>query len=180
MLSPTRACGRPSSVRSRHVNWYRESYVATRLIAPQGLRPLPIPIDVKVILIGDANLYQLLSAYDEDFWEIFKVKADFNYQVARTPENMKSYAAFVAGCCTECELKHFDRTAVAGVLEYASRMVANQERLSSRFAFIKELIEEAEYWARKEDARLVDGSHVKRAIEERRFRHNRDEQLVDD
>ncbi|NLE94154.1 MAG: AAA family ATPase [Dehalococcoidia bacterium] len=155
-----------------------ESYEQLGLIAPQGLRPLPIPIDVKVILIGDANLYQLLSAYDEDFWEIFKVKADFNYQVARTPENMKSYAAFVAGCCTECELKHFDRTAVAGVLEYASRMVANQERLSSRFAFIKELIEEAEYWARKEDARLVDGSHVKRAIEERRFRHNLpDEQL---
>jgi predicted ATP-dependent protease len=72
----------------------------------------------------------------------------------------------------ECELKHFDRTAVAAVMEFASRMVANQEKLSSRFAFIKELVEEAEYWARKEGANLVHGPHVSRAIEERRFRHN--------
>jgi len=149
-----------------------EPFEQMGLIAPQGLRPLPIPIDVKVILIGDASLYQLLSAYDEDFWEIFKVKADFNYEVSRTPDNMQSYAAFIAGCCVECELKHFDRTAVAAVMEYASRMVANQEKLSSRFAFIKELVEEAEYWARKEGAKLVNGPHVSRAIEERRFRHN--------
>jgi predicted ATP-dependent protease len=149
-----------------------EPFEQLGLIAPQGLRPIPIPIDVKVILIGDASLYQLLSAYDEDFWEIFKVKADFNYEVARTPDNMQSFAAFIAGCCVECELKHFDRSAVAAVMEYASRMVANQEKLSSRFAFIKELVEEAEYWARKEGANLVHGPHVSRAIEERRFRHN--------
>lgn len=149
-----------------------ESFEQLGLIAPMGLRPLPIPIDVKVILIGDASLYQLLSAYDEDFWEIFKVKADFNHEVARSPENMQSYAAFIAGCCVECELKHFDRTAVAAVMEYASRMVANQGKLSSRFAFIKELVEEAEYWARKDGARLVSGAHVSRAIDERRFRHN--------
>jgi len=149
-----------------------EAFEQLGLIAPQGLRPLPIPIDVKVILIGDATLYQLLSAYDEDFWEIFKVKADFNFEVARTPENMQSFASFIAGCCIECELKHFDRTAVAAVMEHASRMVANQEKLSSRFAFIKELVQEAEYWARKEGAQLVNGAHVGRAIEERRFRHN--------
>ena len=142
------------------------------LMAPQGLRPLSIPIDVKVILIGDTSLYQLLSTYDEDFWEIFKVKADFNYEVARTQDNVRSFAAFIAGCCVECELKHFDRTAVASVMEYASRMVANQEKLSSRFAFIKELVEESEYWARKDGAGLVSGTHVRRAIEERRFRHN--------
>jgi predicted ATP-dependent protease len=155
-----------------------EPFEQLGLIAPQGLRPLPIPIDVKVILIGDTTLYQLLSAYDEDFWEIFKVKADFNYEVARTEDNMQSYAAFIAGCCVDCELKHFDRSAVAAVMEFAARMVANQGKLSSRFAFIKELVEEAEYWARKEGASLVHATHVTRAIEERRFRHNLpDEQL---
>ncbi|MCK9356673.1 MAG: AAA family ATPase [Dehalococcoidia bacterium] len=149
-----------------------EPFEQMGLIAPQGLRPLPAPVDVKVILIGDSNLYHLLSAYDEDFWEIFKVKADFDYEVSRTPENTLAYAAFIAGCCKDCELRHFDRTGVARVVEYASRMVSDQRKLSSRFAFIKELIEEAEYWARKEGAALVNGTHVQKAIEERRFRHN--------
>ncbi len=149
-----------------------EPFEQLGLIAPQGLRPLPIPIDVKVILIGDTTLYQMLSTYDEDFWEIFKVKADFNYEVTRTKDNLRSFAAFIAGCCVDCELKHFDRTAVATALEYAARMVANQEKLSSRFAVMKELVEESEYWARKSGAKLVDATHVRRAIEERRFRHN--------
>jgi len=149
-----------------------EPFEQMGLIAPQGLRPLPTPVDVKVILIGDSNLYHLLSAYDEDFWEIFKVKADFDYEVARTNENMLAYAAFIAGCCKDCDLRHFDRSGVAHVVEYASRMVSDQRKLSSRFAFIKELIEEAEYWARKEGAQLVSESHVQKAIDERRFRHN--------
>jgi predicted ATP-dependent protease len=142
------------------------------LIAPQGLRPQPIPINVKVVLIGDAMLYQLLSMYDEDFWEIFKVKADFDFEVVRTKENMMAFAAFIAGCCEDCKLHHFDPTGVAKVVEYASRMVADQEKLSSRFAQIKELVEEAEYWARKDSASMVSGQHVGKAIDERLFRHN--------
>lgn len=142
------------------------------LIAPQGLRPQPMPIDVKVMLIGDSSLYQLLSMYDEDFWEIFKVKADFSFEVDKTAENLKSFAAFIAGCCEDCELHPFDRTGVARVAEYASRMVADQEKLSSRFAQIKQLVEEAEHWARMDGASLVTSQHVEKAIEERLFRHN--------
>ncbi|MEE9399454.1 MAG: ATP-binding protein, partial [Dehalococcoidales bacterium] len=142
------------------------------LIAPQGLRPQPIPIAVKIVLIGDGMLYQLLSMYDEDFWEIFKVKADFSFEVDRTKENLEAFAAFVAGCCEECELRPFDRTGVAKVAEYASRMVADQEKLSSRFAQIKELVEEAEYWACKDGASLVSAQHVEKAIDERFYRHN--------
>lgn len=142
------------------------------LIAPQGLRPQPMPIDVKVMLIGDSSLYQLLSMYDEDFWEIFKVKADFSFEVDKTAENLKSFAAFIAGCCEDCELHPFDRTGVARVAEYASRMVADQEKLSSRFAQIKQLVEEAEHWARMDGASLVSSQHVEKAIEERFFRHN--------
>ncbi len=142
------------------------------LISPQGLRPQPMPISVKIVLIGDGMLYQLLSLYDEDFWETFKVKADFNFEVNRTRENMLAFAAFISGCCEDCELRHFDRTGVAKVVEHSSRMVADQEKMSSRFAQIKELVEEAEYWARQEDAALVSGQHVEKAVEERLFRHN--------
>lgn len=142
------------------------------LTSSQGLRPQPMPISVKIILIGDGMLYQMLSLYDEDFWETFKVKADFNFEVNRTKENILAFAAFICGCCEDCELRHFDRTGVAKVVEYSSRMVADQEKMSSRFAQIKELVEEAEYWARQEDAALVSGQHVEKAVEERRFRHN--------
>ncbi|MBM2825686.1 MAG: peptidase lon-like protein [Dehalococcoidales bacterium] len=142
------------------------------LIAPQGLRPQPMPVDVKIILIGDSMLYQLLSLHDEDFWEIFKVKADFNFEVDRSKDNMMALASFIAGCCQECNLRHFDRTGVARVIEYASRMVADQEKMSSRFAQIKELIEEAEYWASQNGGLLVLAEHVEKAVQERRFRHN--------
>ncbi len=150
------------------------------LIAPQGLRPQPMPIDLKVVLIGDSLLYQLLAMYDEDFWEIFKVKADFDFQVDKSKENIVAFAAFIGGCCEECQLRHFDRSGVASVVEYASRMVSDQDKLSTRFAQIKRLIEEAEYWAGKDDASLVSAEHVDKAVDERRFRHNLpDEQMAE-
>ena len=142
------------------------------LIAPQGMRPEPMPVHAKVILIGDGNLYQILSMYDEDFWEIFKVKADFNFEIDRTEKHMLDYAAFISGCCEECETKHFDPNGVAKALEYSARIVADQEKLSSRFAQIKEIIEEANYWANKEKSKYISASHVQKAIDEKLFRHN--------
>ena len=142
------------------------------LIAPQGLRPEPMPITVKVILTGDAMLYQMLSLYDEDFWEIFKVKADFDSEIENTKDNMMAYAAFLSGCCDECEARHFDPSGVAKVIEYSARMVADQERLSSRFAQIKDWIQEADYWALKDNAEFISASHVQKAMDERLFRHN--------
>jgi len=142
------------------------------LVMFQGLRPQPMPVDVKVLLIGDAWLYQYLAMYDEDFWEIFKVKADFDYEINRDKENMMHFACFIASCCEKNDMRHFDRTAVAEVVEYASRLVADQEKLTSRFAMIRELVQEAEYWAGKEGADLVSAHHVTQAIEERFFRHN--------
>jgi predicted ATP-dependent protease len=142
------------------------------LIAPQGLRPEPMPINVKVVLIGDTMLYQLLSMYDEDFWEIFKVKADFDFEIEKTKDNMMAYAAFLSGCCEECEARHFDPSGVAKIIEYSARMVADQERLSSRFAQVKDWIEEANYWASQDNAKYISASHVQKAIDERLFRHN--------
>jgi predicted ATP-dependent protease len=142
------------------------------------MRPQAIPIDVKIALIGDGYLYQMLAMYDEDFWEIFKVKADFNYELARTKQNMMEFAAFIACCCEEEAYTHFDPSGVAMVVEYASRIVADQEKLSSRFAWIKTLVEEADYWANQEKATMVSAVHVDKAIAERQYRHNLpDEQI---
>ncbi|MFP3898248.1 MAG: Lon protease family protein [Dehalococcoidia bacterium] len=150
------------------------------LIAPQGLRPEPMPVKVKVVLTGDALLYQMLSMYDEDFWEIFKVKADFDSEIEKTRDNMLAYAAFLSGCCEECEARHFDPSGVAKVIEYSARIVADQERLSSRFAVIKDWIEEADYWASHDNARFISASHVQKAIDERLFRHNLVEERIRD
>ena len=148
------------------------------LIAPLGMRPQPMPVDVKVILIGDNYIYQLLSEYDEEFWEIFRVKAEFNFQVDRTPENMEAYACFIAHCCEEDGLRHFDPSGVAKVLEFAARMVAEQEKLSSRFGQIKELLVESDYWTGKGSDSLISAEHVQKALDQKIFRHNLiDEQI---
>jgi predicted ATP-dependent protease len=131
-----------------------------------------MPIDVKIILIGDPMLYQLLAAYDEDFFEIFRVKSDFTYEVDRNQENMMGFAAFLSGCCEECEVKHFDPAGVARVIDYASRMVSDQEKLSTRFSQIKEIVEESSYWATQEKSEYIQAKHVDKAVEERRYRHN--------
>jgi predicted ATP-dependent protease len=139
-----------------------------------------MPIKVKVIISGDPNLYQMLSMYDEDFWEIFKVKADFDSEIENTKENVLAYAAFLSGCCDECETRHFDPSGVARVIEYSARVVGDQGKLSSRFAQVKEWIEEADYWAARDNAKYISAHHVQKAIDERYFRHNlTDEKLKD-
>lgn len=141
-------------------------------IAPAGLRPQAIPIDVKVIMTGDSNIYELLSAYDEDFWEIFKVKADFDYEIDRTPDNVNAYASFICGCCQSDALKPFDRSGVAKVVEHGSRVAEDQTKLSSRFGQLKDLLIEADYWAGKEGSSTVKAEHVRKAIEEKVYRSN--------
>ncbi|MBN1380153.1 MAG: AAA family ATPase [Deltaproteobacteria bacterium] len=159
------------AIRTREVR-VEDPYEQFGLFAPQGMRPEAIPIETKIFLIGDPYIYQTLSMYDEEFWELFRVKADFDYQVQRTPENINAFAAFIAGCCEDCELRHYDTSGVARTLEFASRMVSDQQKLSSRFAQIRELVKEADYWARQDNADLVSARHVEKAIDERLYRHN--------
>ena len=148
------------------------------IIPPQGLRPQPMPLDIKIILLGHGFLYQLLSFYDEDFWEIFRVKADFDSEVERTDKNLADYAAFIAGCCEDCKHNHFDSSGVARMLEFASRLVSDQEKLSSRFALIKEMVEESVFWAQKEGADMINEKHVEKAIRERRYRHDMPDEKI--
>jgi predicted ATP-dependent protease len=105
--------------------------------------------------------------YDEEFWEMFKVKADFDYQMQRSDENMKSYACYIRSCCDEEKLLPFDRTGVAKVIEYAARAAGDQEKLSARFGPLKDLLIEADYWARESNSQMITGEHIEKAMKEK-------------
>ena len=140
------------------------------LFATQTLNPEPIPLETKVILLGNPMWYQLLFAYDEDFAKIFKVKADFDHQTDRDEDSILQMAAFVARFVEEEGLRHMDRTAFAAIIEQASRMVEDQEKLSLRFSELTDLMRESAYWAEQDDAEFVSALHVARAVEEQEFR----------
>ncbi len=148
------------------------------MIAPQGLRPEPMPVSVKFVLTGDPDIYQMLSSIDEDFREIFKVKADFDFQINRTKENMLAYAAFIANCCENCKTRHFDPSGVCTTIEFSMRIVSDQEKMTSRFSLIRDLVEEANYWASKDGKDIISAKHVQKAIDEKLFRHNLAEERI--
>jgi len=150
------------------------------LIAPQGLKPQPMPVDVKVVLIGDNIFYHTLSAYDEDFWEIFRVKADFDFEIDRNKENLEAYGSFICNCCEEDGYKHFDAGAVAKIIEYGVKLAGDQEKLTSRFAKIKEIVMESDYWASRNGNSLVTVEDVQKALDEKIFRHNLIEEHIRD
>ena len=145
----------------------------TGFFVPQGLRPEPIPLDIKVIITGDESTYRLLTTVDnEDFWDLFKVKAEFDNKVDITPENVDSYCAFICRTCEDEGLRAFDADGAARVIEFAARMVSDQKKLSTRFGQIKDLLIEADYWAGQESSELVMGKHVERAVTEKVHRLN--------
>jgi lon-related putative ATP-dependent protease len=143
-----------------------------------SLRPEPIPLELKVILLGSPHLHQLLYQLDEDFRELFKVKADFSPELDWTGEHHRNYAAFVSRWVRENGLRHFDRAAVARLIEHGARLRENQRKLSARLIEISDLISEASFWAEKEGHRLVAASDVDLAIRKKEFRSNLLEERV--
>jgi lon-related putative ATP-dependent protease len=139
-------------------------------ISTKSLKPEPIPLTVKVILIGNPYLYQQLFILDSDFKELFKVKAEFDTIMARTEENVKKYAAFVCMLCKKENLKHLDATALAQLVEYSQRIAEDQQKLSTRFAQVADIVREANFYAAQENSNLVTGNHVEKAIEEKIYR----------
>jgi len=143
-----------------------------------SLKPEPIKLDVKVILIGTPYLYYLLYNYDEDFSKLFKIKVDFNEEMELNEENMKNMASFIKTHCVENNLKPFDREGVAKVIEYSTRLSEDQDKLTTRFNEIVEVLYEADAWAGLEGSQVVTGVHVKKAIEEKIKRVNKLEEKV--
>ncbi len=132
-----------------------------------SLKPEPIPLDVKVILIGNANIYHSLLAVDEDFRKLFKAKVEFEDDAPRTDDNVIKLARFMHGFCEQEGLIHLDKYAVAKIIEYASRIAENQNKLSTRFNDLAQIIGEACTWAKMSKSKIVRAEHVEKALEER-------------
>ncbi|GBD98248.1 lon protease [bacterium BMS3Abin07] len=144
-----------------------------RLMTTSILKPQSIPLDIKIILIGPPNIYYLLHNLDEEYRELFKVKADFDSRMKRSGENIQKYVSFIATKAREEGLMQFNRSGVSRIVEYGSRLAGHQEKLSSKFSDIADLIRESHYWATKEGSDSVTGEHVIKALNEKIYRHNR-------
>ena len=132
-----------------------------------SLKPEPIPLDVKVVLIGNANIYHTLLSVDEDFRKLFKVKVEFEDDAPLTNENMLKLARFIHGFCEQEGLLHLDKYAVAKIIEYASRLADNKEKLSTRFNDLSEIIAEACTWAKLSKSKIVTKDFIEKALVER-------------
>lgn len=150
-----------------------------RFVSTVTLEPEPIPLDVKVVLIGTPQLYYLLHRYDEDFGKLFKVKADLGLDMRRTRANERQYLGFVARLCEERGLPPFTAEAVAQIIEHGSRLAEDQGRLTTRFMDIADLVEESAYWAsRRRSGDVVRAEDVVKAIEQHVWRSNRVEERL--
>ena len=146
---------------------------ALSLVSTVSLEPEPIPLDVKVVLIGERLLYYLLDHYDPDFGELFKVEADFNAEMPRSPENDQLYARLIATMGQRDELRPLDREAVARILERSSRLSRDSEKLSTHLLSVADLLHEADYWAGQSGNGVVTAKDVQKAIDQQIERSDR-------
>ena len=145
----------------------RLGYMSTK-----GLKPEPIPLNVQVILIGRPDYYYLLYDLDDDFKELFKVKADFTAYMSNTEDHIRDFCCFVDNLCKEEDTLGLDAPGMATLLEHAHRLAEHQDRLSTKFGRIADVIIEANHYARKENEKSISSRHLQRAIQERFFRSN--------
>jgi lon-related putative ATP-dependent protease len=155
-----------------------EAYERLGFMTTKTLTPQPIPLNVKVILVGQPRVYQLLLAYDMEFREFFKVKADFDTTIDRNSENLRRYASFVCTLCEKEGLKHLEASAIAKVVEHGSRLAEDQRKLSTRFSEVADLIREANYYATQDKSEYINASHVTKALEEKVYRSNLIQQKI--
>jgi len=150
------------------------------LLPTSGLRPEPIPLNMKVILIGNDEIYHILHDADEDFKKIFKIKADFDHRMERSARNIDAYSSFVATRSQVEGLLPFDRSGVAAIVEHGSRLVEDQRHLSTQFGELKDLTIEADFIAREKKSRSVRREHVQTALDQKFYRVNLyEEHLLD-
>jgi lon-related putative ATP-dependent protease len=145
----------------------------------EGLKPEPIPLRLKVIIIGSHQIYELLHFYDEDFPKLFSVRSDFGVEMERNEENERSLASFIRARAEEdASLLPFSPAGVAGIVDYASEMAGDQTKLTCRFGNLTSIIKEASYWASAAGDASVTDDHVHKAIDERDQRRNRIEEKI--
>ncbi len=172
LLQPYAWDGLKRALRSREVR-VESLGQALSLVSTVSLEPKPIPLDVKVVLIGERLLYYLLYQLDPDFGELFKVEADFSEEIARVPENNLLYARLIATMARKEGLLPFDRGAVARVIEHSARTTGDAEKLSVHLLSISDLLREADYWAGVAGNGAVTADDVQRAIDAQIHRADR-------
>jgi predicted ATP-dependent protease len=148
------------------------------IVPVAGMRPNPIPVNVKVIMIGHQLIFHELFSLDEEFRKIFKVKADFDSEMSRDALAFHNYAAFISSRCNDEGLLHFDPSGVARVVEYGAWLVDNQQKLSARFSDVADIVREASYWAHKAGRKVVSTEHVQKAVEEKCYRSSLIEERI--
>lgn len=144
------------------------SYIST-----VSLEPEPIPLKVKIILTGERLLYYLLSAYDPDFRELFKVAVDFENELPRDESSNQAYAGLIANLARKEKLRHFDRMAVARVIERSSRLTGDAKKLTTHMQSISDLLREANYWAGEAEHEIVTMADVQKALDDQVYRSSR-------
>jgi ATP-dependent Lon protease len=138
--------------------------------APSGMKPEPIELDVKVIMIGDAEMYRMLYSRDDDFKKIFKIRADFDSEMVKDRNAIEQYLGFIKMTCDDEHLLPFDASAMAQIIEFGVRLSGRQKKISTRFNVITDVILESNYWAQREKSKIVSFKHVEEAIRERTYR----------
>ncbi|QGG49388.1 Lon protease family protein [Heliorestis convoluta] len=142
------------------------------------IKPEPIPIDLKVVLLGHPKIYNLLYQWDEDFQKLFKVRVDFASYVERQDKTMDQYAAYISTLCRQEKLLPFDAAAVAAVIDDASRRMSHQLKLSVNVEEMRDLLVQSSLWAKQAGAQFVGAEHIEKAVEEKRYRRSRLEEQV--
>ena len=143
------------------------------------LKPEPIELDIKIILIGDNYLYSMLYAYEEDFRNLFKIMADFDIEIDKNKENIYKTTQLIASKCEEENLKHFTKEAVEKLIEYSTRVSDSKDKLTARFNKILDIIYEADAIS-DENQEYITGIDVKNAIEQKRYRNNKYEEKLNE
>ena len=142
------------------------------------IKPEPIDINLKVIMVGDQRLYHVLYNLEEDFRKVFKVKVDFDTSTDLNKETIQDYASFIKTLCDKEKLAPFDCSGVSAILEYAVRKAGRRSKISTRFSSIADLLREADYWRSLDKKKTVTDTHGRQAVEEREKRHNLNEEKL--
>ena len=140
-------------------------------VSSTTLKPQPVDIDVKVILLGSDLIYSYLAQREYDFKKMFKVKADFDYEIQRTDDILVEYARVIKRLIFDEKLKDFDKTAIAYLIEISAALTGKKNKLTTRFSQIADIAREATFWANEENAEFVTANHVERAYHFARERH---------
>ncbi len=154
--------------RQMEIQSYENGFFGTS----SALQPESIGINVKVVMIGDSHIYHLLFGLDEDFKKIFKVRADFDTEMVNDAKSIGSYVSFIRSFCEKEGLLPLELSAAAEMVEYGARLAGRQQKLSTRFSLLADVLREASHWASEDKAARVTDTHVRRAIDERTRRVN--------